>query len=92
MVTTMTLKEYLAEQAGRGVPAHDRLKRLTGDSERLNAHVWTDEQLEAIPEELIHFAFEHSGALQREFGDITTFMAYRRAHGAGRARIAGVRR
>lgn len=89
MVTKTTLKEYRAEQAGRGVPAHDRLKRLSGDSERLTTHAWTDEQLLAIPGNLEGFAFAESTALQREFGDLATFQAYRKAMAAGRARIAG---
>ena len=90
--TSMSLEQYKVEQAERGLSADDKLKRLTGGSERLKTHSWTDEELQAIPEDMVQFAFEQSAALQREFGELSTFQAYRKAMAAGRARIAGVRR
>jgi hypothetical protein len=90
MVTaTMSLTDYRAEKAQRGVSADVKMKRLTGDSGRLRTHHWTDAQLLAIPEALVQFAFEQSSALQQEFGDLACFLAYRsaRVHGlAGRRR------
>lgn len=93
MVTcSMNLDEFRADQAGRGVPAHDRLKRLTGDSERLRTRHWTDGEIMAIPDDLIQLAHEESATLREEFGSLSALMAYRRAVGKGQARIAGVRR
>ena len=92
MVTTMTLKEFRAEQAERGVSAHDRLKHLIGDSERLRTRHRTDGEIMAIPENLAALAYEQSATLQEEFGEVARFLAYRRAMESGAARIAGVRR
>ena len=88
---SMSLEQFKAEQAERNVSADDRLKRLTGGSERLKTHSWTDEKLQAIPEDMVQLAFEQSTALQREFGDLAKLQAYRKALAAGRARIAGKR-
>lgn len=65
-----------------------RLEQLMGQSEALKTRLWTDEQLRAIPEELIRFAFEQSDKLRQEFGDLTTLLAYRGAMASGAARIA----
>lgn len=89
MMTSTTLKEYRAELAQRNVSADDRLKHLIVGSDRLTTHQWTDAQIQAIPEDLVMLAYEQSATLQQEFGDLATFLAYRRAHGKGLARIAG---
>ena len=92
MVTeSMTLKEYRAEQAEKNMPVGEKLSRLNGRSEHLNAHRWTDEQLLAIPEELVQLAYEQSATLQEEFSDIAKFRAYIEAIKNGRARIAGAK-
>lgn len=92
MVTKTTLSEYRAEQAELRMSADDKLKRVTVGNERLNAHVWTDEQIQAIPENLIEFAYEHSASLRKEFSSLATFQAYRRAMKNGVARIVAVSR
>ena len=92
MVTaSMTLAQYKAEQAEQKMTVREKLSRLAGRSERLNARAWTDEQIQAIPEDLVQFAYEHSEALRKEFSSLATFQAYRRAMKNGVARIAGVR-
>ncbi len=89
---SMNLEQWKAEQAEQNLSADQKLKRVTGGNERLNAHAWTDEQIQAIPEDLVQFAFEHSEALRKEFSSLATFQAYRRAMRNGVARIVAVSR
>jgi hypothetical protein len=91
MVTKMTLAEYRTEQAEKNMSVGEKVTRLNGRNEHLNSHAWTDEQLLAIPEDLVQFAYEHSEALRKEFSSLTTFQAYRRAMKNGSARIVAVR-
>ena len=89
MVTaSMTLAEYKAEQAEKNMSVGEKLSRLNGRSEHLNVHRWTDEQLLALPEELVKLTFEQSATLQEEFRSLSALVAYRRAVGNGQARIA----
>lgn len=91
MVTaSMTLAQYKAEQAEKNMSVGEKLSRLAGRNEHLNAHAWTDEQIQAIPEDLVQFAYDHSEALRKEFSSLATFQAYRRAMKNGMARIVAV--
>lgn len=93
MITlSMSLDEYLQEVSPQSVSPDDGLKRLAGGSETLKTRHWANADLQAIPAELVQFAFEHSEALQKEFGSFSVLSAYGQAHGAGWARIAVVRR
>lgn len=93
MITaSMSFDEFRAEQKRSAVSASDRLKHLNGDSEQLRTRQWTDGEIMAIPDDLLGLAFEQGAPLQAEFGSLSALMAYRRAVGQGKVRVAGVRK
>lgn len=89
---TMSLEQWKAEQAEQSLSVDQKLARLTGHNETLKTRDWTDQEILAIPEDLLGLAFEQSEVLQAEFGDLAKLKAYREAVGTGRARIAGMKR
>ena len=87
-VLKKTFQQYLEEKAELSVPPAVKLTRLTGRSEQLSSRAWTDEQIKAIPDELVQFAYDNSAALRKEFGAVTTLAAYREAFAAGQTKIS----
>ena len=78
MVITVTHEEFLAEQATQKLSTADKVNALTASNTPLDAKAWSDQQLRAIPDALLEFAWNNSAGLRKEFVTFGAFVAYRR--------------